>query len=125
MRNDKYLSLINPFETRVTKRVLQVNPTIAPARIEPEKTIIFVYEYDADTVNFQQLENVEDCYQYINSSKNTWINFDGLKKADIDKVCDHFGIHPLIAEDIFSSGQRPKMDELNHLLYCLLNMLFF
>ncbi|MGN6532993.1 MAG: magnesium/cobalt transporter CorA [Ginsengibacter sp.] len=125
MRNEKYLSLIRPFETRATKRVLQVNPTIAPARTEPEKTIIFVYEYDAESVNYQQLDSVEDCYKYINSSKNTWINFDGLKKVDIDKVCAHFGIHPLIAEDIFSSGQRPKMDELNHLLYCLLNMLFF
>jgi magnesium transporter len=125
MRNDKYLSLLKPFETRATKRVLQVNPTIAPARIEPEKTMIFVYEYDMDAVNYQQLDNVEDCYKYINSSKNTWINFDGLRKTDIDKVCAHFGIHPLIAEDIFSSGQRPKMDELNNLLYCLLNMLFF
>jgi magnesium transporter len=125
MRNEKYLALIKPFETRATKRVLQVNPTIAPLRVEPEKTVIFVYEYDANDVNYQQLENVEDCYKYLNSSKNTWINFDGLKKADIDKVCAHFGIHPLIAEDIFSSGQRPKMDELNHLLYCLLNMLFF
>jgi magnesium transporter len=53
-----------------------------------------------------------------------WINLDGLKKDDIDKICNHFGIHPLIAEDILSSGQRPKMDELNHLIYCLLNMLY-
>jgi magnesium transporter len=109
----------------MTKKVLQVNPTIAPKRIEPEKTLIFAYEYDALQVDYQQLDNVEDCYKYINSSKNSWINFDGLKKTDIDKVCAHFGIHPLIAEDIFSSGQRPKMDELNQLLYCLLNMLYF
>jgi magnesium transporter len=109
----------------MTKKVLQVNPTIAPKRIEPEKTIIFVYEYDASQVDFQQLDRVEDCYKYINSTKNTWINFDGLRKEDIDKICAHFGIHPLIAEDIFSSGQRPKMDELNQLLYCLLNMLYF
>jgi magnesium transporter len=109
----------------MTKKVLQVNPTIAPKRIEPEKTVIFVYEYDALHADCQQLNNVEDCYKYINSSKNTWINFDGLRKEDIDKICAHFGIHPLIAEDIFSSGQRPKMDELNQLLYCLLNMLYF
>jgi len=114
-----------PFESRMTKKVLQVNPTIAPKRIEPEKTTIFVYEYDTSQVDCQQLDNVEDCYKYINSSKNTWINFDGLRKEDIDKICAHFGIHPLIAEDIFSSGQRPKMDELNQLLYCLLNMLYF
>ncbi|HEU5054363.1 MAG TPA: magnesium/cobalt transporter CorA, partial [Hanamia sp.] len=64
-------------------------------------------------------------FEYLNSSKNVWINMDGLKKADVDKICEHFHIHPLIAEDILSSGQRPKMDELNHLIYCLLNMLYF
>jgi magnesium transporter len=119
------MSFRKPFVNLMTKKVLQVNPTIAPKRIEPEKTIIFVYEYDASQVDFQQLDRVEDCYKYINSTKNTWINFDGLRKEDIDKICAHFGIHPLIAEDIFSSGQRPKMDELNQLLYCLLNMLYF
>src|SRR4029077_19236523 len=40
-------------------------------------------------------------------------------------ICNHFGIHPLIAEDILSIGQRPKMDELNGLLFCLLHMLYF
>ncbi len=125
MTKERIMSFRKPFESIMTKRVLQVNPTIAPKREEPEKTLIFVYEYDASKVDYQQLEKVEDCYKYINSSKNTWINFDGLIKEDIDKICAHFGIHPLIAEDIFSSGQRPKMDELNQLLYCLLNMLYF
>jgi len=125
MTSKRIMSFRKPFVNLMTKKVLQVNPTIAPKRIEPEKTIIFVYEYDASQVDFQQLDRVEDCYKYINSTKNTWINFDGLRKEDIDKICAHFGIHPLIAEDIFSSGQRPKMDELNQLLYCLLNMLYF
>jgi len=125
MTSERIKAFRKPFERIMTKKVLQVNPTIAPKRIEPENTIIFVYEYDALKVDYQQLDRVEDCYKYINSCKNTWINFDGLKKEDIDKICTHFGIHPLIAEDIFSSGQRPKMDELNQLLYCLLNMLYF
>ena len=125
MTNKRLRSIRKPFEKMMTKRVLQVNPTIAPTRKEPEKTIIFVFEYDASIVNCTQLDKVEDCYKYINSTKNVWINFGGLKKADIDKICASFGIHPLIAEDIFSSGQRPKMDELQQFLYCLLNMLYF
>jgi len=125
MTSERMMMFRKPLESMMTKKVLQVNPTIPPSRVEPAKTIIFVYEYNASGVNFAELDKVEDCYKYLNSSKNTWINFDGLIKADIDKICAHFGIHPLIAEDIFSSGQRPKMDELNHLLYCLLNMLYF
>jgi magnesium transporter len=125
MRNKRYLSLISPFEKRATKRVLQVNPTKAPSRKEPEKTLISVFEYNVSDAHYEQLDKVEDCFKFLHTANNTWINFGGLKKADIDKTCAHFGIHPLIAEDIFSSGQRPKMDELNSLLFSLLNMLYF
>lgn len=125
MRRKKYLSLINPFEKQITKRVLQVNPTIAPLRKEPAKTIISVYEYNAARVQLEQVDTVDDCLKYLSTTDVTWINLDGLRKADIDQMCTLFGIHPLIAEDIFSSGQRPKMDELNQLLFCLLNMLYF
>lgn len=125
MITDRYLSFIKPLERLITKKVLQVNPTIAPLRKEPDQTVIFVYEYDSAGVICHQLESVEETFKYLESTKNVWINLDGLKKADIDRTCERFGIHPLIAEDILSSGQRPKMDELNHLIYCLLNMLYF
>jgi magnesium transporter len=125
MRNKRYLSLIYPFERRATKKVLQVNPTIAPTRTEPEKTLINVYDYNTAEVRFEKLDKVEDCFSYLHSSNISWINIDGLKKSDVEKICAHFGIHALIAEDILSSGQRPKMDELNGLLYSLLNMLYF
>ena len=125
MKNKRYLSLINPFASLATKKVLQVNPTVAPSRKEPERTLISVYEYNVSEVKIEKLDKVEDCFKYLNTPNISWINFDGLKKEDIDKTCAHFGVHPLIAEDIFSSGQRPKMDELNQLLFCLLNMLYF
>ncbi|MGN6603096.1 MAG: magnesium/cobalt transporter CorA [Ginsengibacter sp.] len=125
MQTERYLSFIKPLERLITKKVLQVNPTVAPMRREPEKTTIFVYEYDPADVKCRELQSIEQTFEYLNSTKNVWINMDGLKKADVDKICDHFAIHPLIAEDILSSGQRPKMDELNHLIYCLLNMLYF
>jgi magnesium transporter len=125
MRTERYLSFIKPLERLITKKVLQVNPTIAPLRKEPEKTVIVAYEYDSQNVICRQLNSVEETFKYLESAKNVWINLDGLKKADIDTICERFGIHPLIAEDILSSGQRPKMDELNHLIYCLLNMLYF
>ncbi|MEO6187345.1 MAG: magnesium/cobalt transporter CorA, partial [Ginsengibacter sp.] len=44
---------------------------------------------------------------------------------DCEKICAHFQVHPLIAEDILSIDQRPKMDEIEGVLYCLLNMLFY
>jgi len=126
MKSSKYLSLIkNPFDLISTKRVLQVNPTVAPMRKEPDEIQIFVYDYDSGEVKEKEVKNVPDCYPYFDSLKVSWINIDGLRKNDVEDICNHFGIHPLIAEDILSIGQRPKMDELNGLLFCLLNMLNF
>ncbi|MEP6595912.1 MAG: magnesium/cobalt transporter CorA [Ginsengibacter sp.] len=126
MKSAKYLSLIkHPFDLLTTKRVLQVNPTLDPERKEPEQIKIFVYDYNTEEVIKKEVNNISDCYLYFDSSKVSWINIDGLRKADIENICNHFGIHPLIAEDILSIGQRPKMDELNGLLFCLLNMLYF
>ena len=125
MRKKRFLSLINPFDELLTKRVIRVNPTLPPQRKEPEHVVISLYEFNAGEVKFEALERVEDCYKYLSTPNISWINIDGLKKNDVEKICDHFGIHPLIAEDILSIGQRPKMDELNQLLYSLLNMLYF
>jgi len=122
----RYLNLLkNPLDLIRTKKVLQVNPTIESKRKEPEFIKIFVYDYNSGEVKEQEVKNVVDCYKYLDSTKVSWINIDGLRKAEIEDICNHFGIHPLIAEDILSFGQRPKMDELNGLLFCLLNMLYF
>ncbi len=126
MRKLKYLDLIrNPFDLVRTKRVLQVNPTIAPERKEPENIQIIVYEFDKDKTECLTLNSVEETFKFLHTTSNTWINIDGLRKADVEKVCNHFGIHQLISEDILSIGQRPKMDEINGLLFCLMYMLYF
>ena len=125
MKTKRDLSFMRPFEMLTTKKVLQVNPTIAAKRQEPEKTIISVFDYTPAEAKIERLEKVQDCYKYLNNDKVTWINFDGLKKNDVEDICNHFGIHPLIQEDILSNGQRPKMDDLNQLLFGLLNMLYF
>jgi len=40
-----------------------------------------------------------------------WINVDGLKPTVVDAICKHFGIHPLSAEDVLNTYQRPKLEE--------------
>ena len=83
------------------------------------------YEYSPDGLQTFPLNNVEDCYPFLNSASNTWINVDGIKKEDVENLCTHYGIHQLIIEDILSMGQRPKTDEINGLVFSLLNMLYY
>ena len=125
MRKKKILSIFNPFDELASRKVLRANPTLPPTRKEPPQSIITVFDYTPDEVKIHHFNRAEDCYSFLHNSRVSWINIDGLKKSDIDNICNYFGVHPLIAEDIFSSGQRPKMDELNQLLYSLLYMLFY
>lgn len=78
MKNKSYFSFIKPIESLATKKVLQVNPTVAPSRKEPLKTIISVYEYSDSEVKFEKLENVEDCYKYLNIKRQKFS--DGIRQ---------------------------------------------
>ncbi len=126
MLRKNYLSyLLNPLELLRTKKVLQVNPTIVSERKEPSESKIYIFDYNNGTLIEKEIAAITDCYQYLHTDTITWINLDGLRKDDVEKICNHFGIHNLVTEDILSQGQRPKMDEINGLLFCLLNMLYF
>lgn len=121
----KYLYLPNLFGTQRTKEILHVNPTVVPQREEAKEVSAFVYDYNAATVEEKKLTEVEEAFKYRDSDCMSWVNIDGLRKADVETICTHFEIHPLIMEDILSVDQRPKMDEVEGVLYCLLNMLYF
>ena len=117
--------ILNPASLLRTKKVLQVNPTAEPSRVEPDKAMICVHEYNKKNCISKHLEKVEETYPFIKSESNTWINIDGLKKEEVENICEQFGMHSLIAEDILSVGQRPKMDEVDNVIFCILNMLTF
>lgn len=119
--------LIHPlFNTGRTRQIFQVNPTIQPYRQEADEIKICVYDYNGDHIEeHHQLMDVSELNCFRDNNNVSWINIDGLKKVEVEAVCRHFGIHPLIVEDILSIGQRPKMDEIDDILYCLQNMLYF
>ncbi|MCU0379808.1 MAG: magnesium/cobalt transporter CorA [Chitinophagaceae bacterium] len=121
----KLLGLEQLFGTKRTKEILSVNPTVIPIREEAKEVRVFVYDYDAETVSEQESHNVEDCLKFRDSNRMSWINIDGLRKADVEQVCQHFQIHQLLVEDILSVNQRPKMDEVEGVMFCLLNMLYY
>ena len=102
-----------------------MNPTVEPKRTETASVRLMVYDYDATKLETKQFEQVDSCAAYAGTTTTTWINVDGLRKSDVELLCNRFGIHYLIAEDIQSIGQRPKMDDMEGVLYCVLNMLYF
>ncbi len=128
IRPEKYLRYLYPpnlFGTQRTKEILSVNPTIIPQREEANDVMIFAFDYNAEGLVHAQLESIEESFALKESGRISWINIDGLRKTDVEGICAHFSIHPLLIEDILSINQRPKMDEVEGVLFCLLNMLYY
>ncbi len=122
----KYLQLLFPFfNTKRTKEIFRVNPTVIPVREEAQEISIYVYDYSSTTLSENVLDSVEASFPYKDNNNISWINIDGIRKADVEAVCSHYDIHPLLVEDILSTGQRPKTDEVDDVFFCLLNMLYF
>jgi magnesium transporter len=121
----RYLMLPSLFGTDRTKEILQVNPTIMPQREEAKEVRISVYEYNLSAIQEYKVDAISGCLHCRDNEYISWINIDGLRKQDVETICSYYNIHPLIIEDILSINQRPKMDEVDGILFCLLNMLYF
>jgi magnesium transporter len=121
----KYLNVLPLFNTKRTRDIFHVNPTIAPVREEASEIHIKVFDYTHQILEEKNLHAVEDAFSYVDNDNISWVNIDGIRKTDVETICNHYGVHYLIIEDILSVGQRPKMDEVEPVLYCLLNMLYF
>lgn len=89
---------------------------------EPVYTI---FDYGAKAFEEKRVLDEAACHTYINSGRVTWINVDGLKKEDVEKLALQYNIHPLLVEDILSMGQRAKMDETGNVIFALLPMLYY
>jgi magnesium transporter len=124
----KYLRYLNPlslFATERTKEILSSNPITNEERQDAKEVHLSVYDYSADHLAFKKLSSVDEAILHKENGHISWLNVDGLRKADVEKIGEHFGVHYLLIEDILSCNQRPKMDEVEGILYCLLNMLYF
>ena len=124
----KYFRYIIPsslFGIGRTKEILTVNPVTNVSRKDAELVFISVYDYDEYQLRECTLNKIEESFSFMENPHVSWINIDGLRKSDVEILSTKYGIHPLITEDILSISQRPKMDEVDDILYCLLNMLYY
>jgi magnesium transporter len=108
-----------------TRDIFVMNPTAVPEREHIVNSHIHVFDYGTDYFNEAEHPTTEACSVYKDNGRITWINVGGIKKEEVENICSHFAIHYLIVEDILSINQRPKMDDMDTVLYCLLNMLYF
>lgn len=118
-------TLLTPFFKQRTHAV--VHPFTLPEKPKKEVSPFFiqVFDYTPDELIEKEINDVNECFPFKQKESITWLNMEGVHRKEVETVSDHYGIHYLIQEDIISHGQRPKFDEVNDIVYVLVNMLFY
>ena len=85
---------------------------------------ITVIDYSDNSFEERIVEKAEDCFPYREKKTVTWINVDGIHDVEVvKKIGEHFGLHPLLQEDILNTGQRPKVEVYDNCVYIVLHEL--
>lgn len=88
-------------------------------------TVYSNYSYNDQRMAHVTTPSLQECAMHVPEDTVTWINVDGLHKNEVEALCHHFGIHPLLVEDILSVGQRAKADDMESHMFCLMPMLSY
>ncbi len=91
-----------------------------------EKTRIRLIDYDSNTLEEKETKDIQECFPCKDSTSVSWINIDGLHEVEvIERVGKHFGLHPLLLEDVVNTEQRPKLEDYGDYLFIVLKMLYY
>jgi magnesium transporter len=83
-------------------------------------------DYDEKEFQEKEVKNIEECFPFKDKPSVTWINIDGLQDIEIiEKIGNHFGLHPLVLEDILNTGQRPKMEDFEKYIFIVVKMIYY
>jgi len=91
-----------------------------------EKVKITIFDYDEAQFEEKQAKTIEECFPFKDKPTVTWINIDGIHQVDIiEKIGSHYGLHPLLLEDVLNTEQRPKIEDFEDYIFIVLKMLCY
>jgi len=91
-----------------------------------EKVKISVLDYNETDLDDRQFDSVDETFSYKDKSTVTWIDICGVHDVDqVSRIGNHYGLHPLVLEDIVDTSQRPKLEDFEDYLFVVLKMLYF
>jgi magnesium transporter len=91
-----------------------------------EEVKMSIINYDKKHFEEKKIDKIEECFSFRDKLAVTWINIDGIQQLDIiEKIGEHFAVHPLILEDIVNTDQRPKMEDFGDYIFVVLKMNYY
>ncbi len=109
---------------RSSKAGLPPGTLVHLGRHVAEKETFTVINYDEENFRINETSSVEECFTLVDPSLVTWINIDAISDAKtVEAIGSHFGLHPLLLEDIMNTNQRPKIDDYGDCIFLVLKVL--
>src|SRR5689334_6892002 len=84
--------LLNPDNKRAG-RERAFNPICSTVRQDAGQVKICVFDYNKTSVEQHELKDIRETFPFKDNSNISWINIDGIRKADIEAIGEYFGIH--------------------------------
>jgi magnesium transporter len=127
LKGPKNLEVFKIIRKGADKKIGQAPGTITyVGEKKVEDVTISVIDYDTSNCSEKQVVTVDDCFPFKDTQTVTWINVNGLHDTElIGKIGAHFGLHPLVLEDIVHTGQRPKMEDFESYVFVVLKMMYY
>lgn len=83
-----------------------------------------IVDYDSQQCVEKVGADVKECLACLKTPLHTWIHICGIQDKDtVEALGQQFGLHPLLLEDIMTSGQRSKLDNYKDTLFIVTQML--
>jgi len=109
------------------KHIGQIPGTLVYTGQKSERELLIEsFDYSKDKIEEKLLADIEEAVPFKDTDSVTWVNINGLQYInEIERIGEHYGLHPLVLEDIVNTNQRPKIDEYEDYLFVVLKMLYY
>jgi magnesium transporter len=111
---------------RVSRKAgFQPGSVVYVGRERTEKVSLDVIDYDESHFEERRVSAVEECFPFRDTATVTWINVNGIHDPElVEQLGLHYGVHPLMLEDIVNSRQRPKFNEAADYILVVLKIIY-
>lgn len=96
-----------------------------PALVDQAANIQFVC-YSVDKLIVKRELSLDALWELFDPQAVNWIHVCGsYEKETVEQICERFGVHHLLIEDILSADQRSKLDDYKDHLFIIMQILHF
>ncbi len=81
--------------------------------------------YTAEGVTDQRIAAISEVAALCPTGTDAWLRVVGHDTSVLGALAEVFGVHPLVLEDVINVGQRPKVQEFDHYVFMVVDVLRF